>query len=155
MTKKILAAFILILFFVSAGFAGQGKEVVISEGLLSQGDPSVENFTSSSDAMFDRAHMCSTTDSDCSIPRSYTTGQPKFHMRFWAPASQDYTRHYLIADSAGTLLHYYVTTSYISSGWGTRSYEPPSMSSGDYIYTVIWQGTDGRAAIKSYNFAVR
>ncbi|MEF9426869.1 MAG: hypothetical protein L0956_06755 [Candidatus Mariimomonas ferrooxydans] len=150
MVKKFSLIIFIVLATVSTSFAGE-------ERIISEGDISAMDYTSVSDAMFDRVHMCSYFTSDCKVPGSYTLGQPRFNMRFWAPATQAYARHYLISDAAGTLVTYELYTSTISYGWSERIYDPiASLPNGDYIFTVIWQGTvDVRAAMKSSSFAVR
>ncbi len=153
MYKKVFLAVLLTLFVVSSGYAGEEK--IISEGKIS-----ADNFTSIGDAMFDRAHMCSqsVSDFDCAIPESYTLlpDQPKFHLRFWAPASQSYNRHYLITDSAGTLVSYDFFSGFLPFSWNERVYVPSSFFGiCDYTFYVVYQGNDGRAAVKSSFFAVR
>ncbi len=153
MFKKIIFLLAAVLFVVSVCYAD--GERIIPDGKLS-----IDSFTSPDDAIFDRAHMCSASvsDADCAIPEAYTIEQPKFHLRFWAPDSQNYNRHYLITDSAGTLVYYALFNSFIFFGWNTITYEPSNafFGNGDYNFYVIYQGTTtGGAALKSSFFAVR
>lgn len=153
MFKKVLLSVLLMLFAVSFGYSG---EEIISQGLISTDD-----FAPPGDAVFDRAHMCSQTvsDADCAIPETYTLEQeqPKFHLLFWAPNSQNYNRHYLVTDSAGTLVSYELFSGFLASDWHTLTYVPDAfIPVGDYNFYVIFQGTgNGKAAVKSYFFAVR
>lgn len=151
MYKKAFLVVLLTLFVVSVGYAG---EEIISEGKISTDD-----FAPPGDATFDRAHMCSdiVSNADCAIPETFTFQQPKFHLRFWSPNSQNYKRHYLITDSAGTLVSYELFTGFLASDWHTLTYVPEDfIDIGDYNFYVIFQGTgNGKAAVKSYFFAVR
>jgi hypothetical protein len=161
MSKKYLMVFFVILLVAVPVYAGEDvEEIVREETQVSEGAASTDDFAFLADAIFDRAHMCSQSDTNegCRIPKSHILlpEQPRFHVRFWAPAGQNYTRYYLLSDSGGTLVHIGQFSDFLSSGWHELWYTPgPSFSSGDYIFTVVYQGTDGRAAVKSAPYGIR
>lgn len=161
MLKSFFPVFFIILFLAVPGFAGEDVEEVVSEGAeVTKDSSSTADFAFLADAIFDRAHMCSQNDTNdgCFVPRSHVLlpEQPRFHVRFWSPTGQNYTRYYLLSDSGGTLVHIGQFSGFLSSGWHNLWYTPgPSFSSGDYIFTVVYQGSDGRAAIKSAPYGIR
>ena len=146
MFKRSFLAVFLFLVLASVGFAGE--ETIVHDGTLTA------QTHSSSDAFVYRSHICESTSSDCDVPDKYVFGTPKLRVRFWAPATQGYARHYIITDSQGTMVGYQYFYSSMSSGWNDLALDY-ALPNGDYEFIFISAGDDGRTAVSDpYKFSV-
>jgi hypothetical protein len=111
---------------------------------------------SANDVSFDQAHVCDSQSFNCSIPEKLITGFPVLNIQFFVPVTRAYTKYYLVADTAGTLVRTEVFTNFESAGVVAYTLDEPSLGVGDYIFTAIVIDNFGNGAISDpYRFSVR
>jgi len=81
---------------------------------------------------------------------------PVLHISFWAHRTQTYYRHYLVTDTAGTVVFY----GFFSSSLAGLTYHTfnlqQSLNNGDYVFTMVIAGDlDGILVSDQFHFSVR
>ncbi len=141
---SLVSVVFFVLVFSSVSFAG--PELKVSAGLKAK---------TFDDLSFDQAHMCSSSSSDCFVAEKVTFVTPVLHITFFSPIDQGSTIHWIISDSAGTLVTYNFTTPFLAAGSNTFELGQP-LPIGDYVFTSIVVGnTSGAIISDQYRFSVR
>ena len=105
-----------------------------------------------------KAYVCDiSADPGCEISAKLIYGKPAIRIVYWSPISQEYYRHYIISDAAGTVVFYDLSSSLIASPYyHTITYTGPDLPAGVYTFTaVIAGGIDGMAMTDQMEFTVR
>ena len=92
----------------------------------------------------------------CETPTRLIYGKPRFTIEFWSPMTQDYYRHYVVTDSAGTVVYYNLFSGSLPGDSIQKTWLDIVLPDGDYTFTaVIAGGVSGMAVTDQLRFSVR
>lgn len=149
MKKVLLQGFVIfsVIMISSLSFAGEKKVA---------SNATVKSFQAF-DPSYEQAHVCSTLSTDCGVPvkaLNSAVETPKLHIDFYAPTSQNYTKVYIVSDTAGTVVSLQSFSTFLLAGFTAFNVVTP-LPPGDYTFTGFAMGDDGTAAISDpYKFSV-
>ena len=103
------------------------------------------------------AFACDTTpDPTCAAATRLIFGTPGVKMVLWVPTTQVYYRHYLITDSAGTVVYYDMFSGSLTGLNYATLWIDVSLPAGDYTFTGVVAGDySGIMVTDQVRFSVR
>jgi hypothetical protein len=144
--KKILIAVFCIFAFASVCFAVTADPP--TAGVRGTAEFSV------SDLFIYNAYVYD-SDDGAAAPTKIVQNDAVLIIKFWAPLTQDYYRHWLVTDPTGTFVYYLPFDNVRTAGIQT-AFTVVNLPDGDYIFTGVVAGADsGIAVTDPWHFSVR